>query len=73
MKAVKPGGHVIVATFGPDGPEKCGGLQVKRYSPEGLYDEFWSSFELIENTTEAHKTPMGNVQHFNYCHSLKPN
>lgn len=72
MKAVKPGGHVIVATFGPDGPEKCSGLPVKRYSPDGLHDEFGSSFELIEHASEAHKTPMGTVQHFIYCHCLKP-
>lgn len=72
MKAVKPGGHVIIATFGPDGPEKCSGLPVKRYSPDGLHGEFGSSFELIEHASEAHKTPMGNVQHFIYCHCLKP-
>lgn len=72
MKAVKPGGHVIVATFGPDGPEKCSGLPVKRYSPDGLHNEFGSSFELIEHASEAHKTPMGTVQHFIYCHCLKP-
>ena len=26
--AVKPGGHVIIATFGPEGPNKCSGLDV---------------------------------------------
>jgi len=72
MKAVKPGGHVIVATFGPDGPDKCSGLPVKRYSPDGLHGEFGPSFELIEHAQEAHKTPMGNIQHFIYCHCLKP-
>ncbi|MCK9213546.1 MAG: class I SAM-dependent methyltransferase [Rhodoferax sp.] len=72
MKAVKPGGRVIVATFGPDGPEKCSGLPVKRYSPDGLHGEFGSSFELIEHASEAHTTPTGNVQHFIYCHCLKP-
>lgn len=72
MKSVKPGGHVIVATFGPDGPEKCSGLPVMRYSPDGLHGEFGPSFELIEHASEAHKTPMGIVQHFIYCHCLKP-
>ena len=28
--AVKPGGHVIVATFASDGPERCSGLEVAR-------------------------------------------
>ena len=72
MKALKPGGHVIVATFGPDGPEKCSGLPVKRYAPDELHGEFGPSFELIEHASEAHQTPMGSIQHFIYCHCLKP-
>jgi SAM-dependent methyltransferase len=26
LSAVKPGGHLIMATFGVDGPQKCSGL-----------------------------------------------
>jgi len=72
MKSVKPGGHVIVATFSPDGPEQCSGLPVARYAPEQLHQEFGPSFELIEHMSEEHKTPWGSVQHFLYCHCLKP-
>ncbi len=72
LRCVRPGGHVIVATFGPDGPEKCSGLPVRRYSPEGLHGEFGSAFELIEHASEAHRTPLGNIQHFIYCHCRKP-
>jgi ubiquinone/menaquinone biosynthesis C-methylase UbiE len=72
MRAVKPGGHVIVATFGPDGPDKCSGLPVARYSPEGLHGEFGPAFQLLEHQSEAHRTPLGNIQHFIYCHCLKP-
>lgn len=72
MKSVKPGGHVIVATFSPDGPEQCSGLPVARYAPEQLHQEFGPSFELIEHMSEEHKTPAGSVQHFVYCHCLKP-
>jgi ubiquinone/menaquinone biosynthesis C-methylase UbiE len=72
MRAVKPGGHVIVATFGPDGPDKCSGLPVERYSPEGLHGEFGPAFQLLEHASEAHCTPLGNIQHFIYCHCLKP-
>lgn len=68
MKAVKPGGHVIVATFAPDGPEQCSGLPVVRYNPDQLHDEFGNTFELLEHASEAHKTPWGSVQHFVYCH-----
>ena len=72
MKSVKPGGHVIVATFAPDGPEQCSGLPVARYEPDQLHDEFGPAFELIEHAGEEHKTPWGSVQHFVYCHCLKP-
>jgi len=73
MKSVKPGGHVIVATFAPDGPEQCSGLPVARYAPGELHQEFGPAFELLEHTSEQHKTPWGSVQHFVYCHCLKPN
>lgn len=72
MKSVKPGGHVIVATFAPDGPEQCSGLPVARYAPGELHQEFGPSFELLEHMSEEHKTPWGSVQHFVYCHCVKP-
>lgn len=72
MKSVKQGGHVIVATFAPDGPEQCSGLPVARYAPTELHGEFGPAFELLEHTSEEHKTPWGSVQHFVYCHCLKP-
>jgi len=72
MKAVRPGGHVIVSTFAPDGPEQCSGLPVARYDPDQLHHEFGDSFELLEHSREEHKTPWGSVQHFVYCHCLTP-
>jgi ubiquinone/menaquinone biosynthesis C-methylase UbiE len=72
MRSVKPGGHVIVATFAPDGPEQCSGLPVARYAPGELHQEFGPAFELLEHMSEEHKTPWGSVQHFIYCHCLKP-
>lgn len=56
-KSVKPGGHVIVATFAPDGPEQCSGLPLARYTPDQLHGAFGSSFELLEHVSEDHKTP----------------
>ncbi len=72
VKSVKPGGHVIVATFAPDGPEQCSGLPAVRYDPNQLHDEFGPAFELLEHAIEAHKTPWGSVQHFAYCHCRAP-
>ena len=66
--AVKPGGHVIVATFGPEGPDQCSGLDVARYDPEALHDEFGPAFRLIKHCTELHQTPMGATQQFTYCY-----
>lgn len=72
MRSVKPGGHVIVATFAPDGPEQCSGLPVARYAPGELHGQFGPNFELLEHASEEHKTPWGTVQRFVYCHCLKP-
>jgi len=65
--AVRPGGHVIVATFGPEGPTKCSGLDVVRYDPDTLHDQFGPSFQLEKHLTELHRTPAGSTQQFTYC------
>jgi 2-polyprenyl-3-methyl-5-hydroxy-6-metoxy-1,4-benzoquinol methylase len=66
--AVRPGGHVIVATFGPEGPTRCSGLDVVRYDPEALHTEFGATFRLVNHCTELHQTPMGSTQQFTYCY-----
>jgi len=66
--SVKPGGHVIVSTFGPEGPTKCSGLEVMRYEGESLHREFGARFRLIESLTELHHTPSGTTQQFLYCY-----
>lgn len=65
-RAVKSRGHVIVATFGPEGPTKCSGLDVVRYDPKALHSEFGSAFRLVKHRTELHQTPMGSTQQFTY-------
>ncbi len=71
MHAVRPGGHVIVATFATDGPEKCSGLPVMRYQAETLHGEFGDAFLLVEHQEEAHHTPFGTDQQFVYCYCRK--
>ena len=68
--AVKPGGHVIVSTFGPEGPAKCSGLDVVRYDAESLHGQFGVRFRLLESSKELHSTPFGTTQQFVYCHCL---
>jgi ubiquinone/menaquinone biosynthesis C-methylase UbiE len=67
-RAVKPGGHVLVATFGPEGPERCSGLDVVRYSADGLHAEFGGEFTKVASETEVHTTPWGSEQQFVYCY-----
>ena len=66
-KTVKHGGHVIIATFGLEGPVKCSGLDVVRYDVDSLQTEFGPRFRLIESMTELHNTPFGATQQFLYC------
>lgn len=71
LRAVKPGGHVIVATFAEDGPEQCSGLPVRRYRAGELHAEFGEPFLLLRHEKEAHQTPAGGVQQFVYCYCRK--
>jgi hypothetical protein len=64
--AVASRGHVILATFGPQGPERCSGLPVVRYGATELGAELGAAFELRRIVTEQHSTPSGAVQEFQY-------
>ncbi len=66
--ALKPGGHVLVATFGPQGPERCSDLDVMRYSGDELHGEFGGGFTKVNELTELHATPSGKQQEFVYCY-----
>jgi ubiquinone/menaquinone biosynthesis C-methylase UbiE len=68
LRAVRPGGHVIIATFAEDGPQKCSGLNVVRYRPEQLHQEFGAAFDLVKSAKELHHTPSGADQRFVYCY-----
>lgn len=67
-RAVKPGGHLIVSTFGPEGPAKCSGLEVMRYDADSLHEQFGRRFRLRESCKELHQTPFGTTQEFLYCY-----
>jgi 2-polyprenyl-3-methyl-5-hydroxy-6-metoxy-1,4-benzoquinol methylase len=66
--AVKRGGHVIISTFGPEGPARCSGLDVVRYDAESLHAEFGADFRMLGSSRELHRTPFGTIQQFLYCH-----
>lgn len=67
LHAVRPGGHVVVATFGPAGPDQCSGLPVMHYDAPSLHREFGGGFRLVDSATELHRTPRGATQQFTYC------
>lgn len=66
-QSVRPGGFVIIGTFGPEGPKKCSGLDVVRYDSSALHREFGTAFRLLDSLTEIHQTPFGTTQQFLYC------
>jgi SAM-dependent methyltransferase len=65
-KAVRPGGHVIIATFAPDGPERCSGLPVIRHDAESIGNVLGPAFKLIESRRHDHRTPGGTTQRFQF-------
>ncbi len=61
------GGKLIIGTFAEDGPLKCSGLEIKRYSVENLKELFKENFEFIEGFKKLHRTPFDTEQSFTFC------
>lgn len=66
-RALRPGGHAILATFAPDGPPRCSGLDVVRYDARELIDALGPGFRLVDSARELHRTPSGGEQWFSYA------
>lgn len=66
-RALAPDGQVVLATFGPEGPARCSGLDVRRYSAESLADELGAGFQLDDSSLQEHVTPAGGMQQFLYA------
>jgi len=67
LAALEPGGHAVISTFALDGPEKCSGLPVVRYSAATLAAELGPELRLVAERDEQHRTPWGSIQHFVFC------
>ena len=65
-RALKAGGHVIIATFAMDGPEKCSGLPVVRYDAASLGQALGHAFQLVHTRRHEHATPWGSQQVFQF-------
>jgi SAM-dependent methyltransferase len=66
-RCLSPGGWAVIATFAPNGPDRCSGLEVRRYSPESLADAMGEDFELVTGLSEEHVTPAGAPQAFTFA------
>lgn len=71
LQTVKPGGAAIIATFSLEGPEKCSGLPVVRYTPESLAEELGDELTLVESLRHGHETPWGVIQAFQYSRFVR--
>ena len=60
-------GILIIGAFAEDGPLKCSGLEIKRYSVDQISDLFKETFELVESFKMLHKTPFNTEQSFSFC------
>lgn len=65
-RALRPGGHAVIATFAPDGPERCSGLPVARYDADALAAEFAPAFVRVASGRDVHLTPWDAEQAFTY-------
>jgi hypothetical protein len=63
-RGLADGGHAIIGTFAEDGPERCSGLPVRRYSAEALVSEFDGDLRPVEDLRSVHLTPSGGRQPF---------
>lgn len=63
--ALASGGHAIIATFGPEGPQQCSGLPVIRYAANTLAAQLGRSFSC--RSLPSNRTPLGAIQQFLFC------
>ena len=66
-------GCLIIGTFSEDGPLKCSGLEVQRYSVKDLRELLKPNFKFIDGFKEIHNTPFNTTQSFTFCTFKKIN
>ena len=71
METVRPGGHVVIATFSPEGPTQCSGLDIVQYDEARMRETVGDRLRLVGSRDEYHQTPAGKEQAFRYFH-LRP-
>lgn len=64
--ALRRDGHVMLGTFALDGPDRCSGLPVRRYSVQTLATTVGSNYSLVRGLEHLHTTPGGATQPFTF-------
>lgn len=67
LGALAPGGIVVLATFGPEGPTRCSGLDCRRYDAGELAELLGPELRLERHLLHQHPTPSGSFQQFLYA------
>ena len=67
QRSINSGGHFLLGTFSENGPERCSGLEITRYSESSMINKFNNDFQLIKCFKENHMTPFDSVQEFQFC------
>jgi len=57
----------VFGCFAPDGPARCSGLPVARYTPRDLAAELGPGWTLVAQDREAHTTPAAQIQPFTWA------
>jgi hypothetical protein len=68
---LRPGGQLVLGTFAADGPQKCSGLPVMRYSPSALAEALGPEFRAVETARDLHVTPAGRIQPFTFARFVR--
>mgnify|MGYP001241086211 CR=1 FL=1 len=64
--STRSGSIIIIGTFCLDGPDKCSGLEIKKYSSKTLHSILGNKFNLLESLDHDHYTPNDKLQKFSF-------
>jgi SAM-dependent methyltransferase len=67
ISSIKPEGYLVIGTFSENGPEKCSGIRITRYSEKKMTGLLTDHFSKIKCITTDHITPTGTIQNFLFC------
>lgn len=64
---IKPKGHLIISAFSINGPKRCSGLDITRYSEDSIKETFGKALNHIKSFEKVHVTPFNTKQNFLYA------